>query len=353
MLIPSIDLIGGHAVQLEGGDPEKLRVDGGVPWAIAERFGRVGEIAVIDLDAAMKKGSNRALILELAKKYACRVGGGIRDVDSALELLDAGAEQVILGTAARPEILGELPRESVSAALDAVNDDVVVEGWTEKTGRTVIERMRELREYAGHFLVTFVEREGQLKGVDLDRVAQLKEEAGDCALTVAGGVATADEIAAIDAMSVDAQVGMALYTGKIGLGDAGACVFADDEVPTVLVDQHQRVVACDVATREYVSRAIESGTLKEDGDVFEAWNGLAVESVTADAARRSAMIRVRVEGDGMSGFTNRVKGVAELARMLGGRYVEAPAGSYTRRLFDDPELLRSKLAEEANELMDA
>ena len=127
MIVPSIDLQGGQTVQLVGG-AEKA-IDAGDPMPIAERFAIAGEIAVIDLDAAMRTGSNAALIEPLLARFACRVGGGIRDVASAVGWLDRGARKVILGTAAKPEILSQLPRERVIAALDARHGEVVVEGW--------------------------------------------------------------------------------------------------------------------------------------------------------------------------------------------------------------------------------
>ena len=117
MIIPSIDLMGGNAVQLVEGKEKVL--DAGDPGPIADRFGMVGEVAVIDLDAALGRGSNASVIRELLKRAPCRVGGGIRDAGAAIRWLDAGARKVILGTAARPEILRELPRERVIAALDA------------------------------------------------------------------------------------------------------------------------------------------------------------------------------------------------------------------------------------------
>ena len=128
MIIPSIDLQSGNAVQLIGGKEKEL--DAGDPRPIAELFGRVGEIAVIDLDAALGTGNNRDTILDLLGRAPCRVGGGIRDVDTARFWLDAGARKIILGTAARPDILEQLPRERVIAALDAVDGEVVEEGWT-------------------------------------------------------------------------------------------------------------------------------------------------------------------------------------------------------------------------------
>lgn len=135
MIVPSVDIRGAHAVQLEQG--RDLKIDAGDPLPIARRFGRVGEIAVIDLDAALSTGDNRGVIEGLVRVADCRVGGGIRDVDSAIRWLDAGASRVILGTAARPEVLRELPRERVIAALDARDGEVVDQGWTRGTGAKI------------------------------------------------------------------------------------------------------------------------------------------------------------------------------------------------------------------------
>ena len=162
MIVPSIDLQDGQAVQLIGG--EKKALDAGDPRPIARQYGRVGEIAVVDLDAALGRGSNAAVIEELVALAPCRVGGGIRTVEAAIAWLDRGALSVVLGTAARPEILQALPRERVIAALDARHGEVVVEGWQKGTGRGVLERIAELRDLVGGFLVTFVEREGRLAG---------------------------------------------------------------------------------------------------------------------------------------------------------------------------------------------
>ena len=108
MLVTSIDLMGGEAVQLVGGREKALSL--GDPRPIAERFARTGEVAVVDLDAAIGSGSNAALVRELVEIAPCRVGGGIRSVDAALDWLDAGATKVVLGTAATPEVLREAAR---------------------------------------------------------------------------------------------------------------------------------------------------------------------------------------------------------------------------------------------------
>ncbi|MEM1452539.1 MAG: HisA/HisF-related TIM barrel protein, partial [Planctomycetota bacterium] len=185
MIVPSIDLQGGSTVQLVGGEEKAL--DAGDPRPLLERFARVGETAVIDLDAAIGTGSNEDLITDLCRIAPIRVGGGIRDVETARRWLDRGAAKIILGTAARPEILSELPRERVIAALDARDGEVVVEGWRTRTGASIVDRMRELRDHVGGFLVTFVEREGRQGGTARHRGRELGDAAGDAPRTIAGG----------------------------------------------------------------------------------------------------------------------------------------------------------------------
>ena len=239
MIVPSIDLQGGQAVQLIGGETKAL--DAGDPRPLARRFGLVGEIAVVDLDAALGQGSNAAVIEELIDLAPCRVGGGIRDAAGAISWLDRGAHKVVLGTAARPEVLRALPRERAIAALDARHGEVVVEGWRTRTGQGVLERLAELRDLVGGFLVTFVEREGRLAGTDLAFAKEIRAAAGDAAVTIAGGITTAEEIAELDRLGCDAQVGMALYTGRLGLAEAFAAPLQSDRPdglwPTVVVDE--------------------------------------------------------------------------------------------------------------------
>ena len=239
MIVPSIDLQGGQTVQLIGG--ETLAIEAGDPRPIAARFGRVGEIAVIDLDAALGRGNHTEMIADLCSRHDCRVGGGIRDEATARRWLDAGAARIILGTAATPELLGRLPKERLIAALDARDGEVVTHGWTTRTGARIDDRIRELEPYVSGFLVTFVEREGRLGGTAMDRVAPLIAAAGKARVTVAGGVTTPDEIAELDRLGADAQVGMALYTGRLKLSDAFAAPLVSDRADglwaTVVVDE--------------------------------------------------------------------------------------------------------------------
>ena len=145
MIIPSIDIMDGQAVQLIGGETKAL--EAGDPMAIAARFARTGPIAVIDLDAALGTGDNSALIRSLCATYRCRVGGGIRSVERARAWLDAGAEHVLVGTAASPEFFAQLPRDRCLAALDVRGERVVIDGWRRQTEHGIEEQMAALNPY--------------------------------------------------------------------------------------------------------------------------------------------------------------------------------------------------------------
>ena len=368
MMIPSIDIQNGQAVQLIGG--EKKAVDAGDPRPIAAKFSRVGEIALIDLDAAMGTGNNTAIMREICAQYPCRVGGGIRDVQTAIDWLDAGARKVILGTAATPEILRELPRDRVIAALDARHDKVVVEGWKTQTDATIEDRMAELREYVSGFLVTFVEREGRMGGMPLDRVQQLVQVAGDAKLTAAGGVRNADDIAQVDRLGADAQVGMALYTGAIDLADGFcSCLRSDREDglwPTVVCDERGVALGLVYSNLESVRESIETGRgvyysrsrkgLWRKGE--SSGNTQELLGITPDCDRDALRFTVRQAGSGFchlgtSTCFGNVSGLDQLEATIAKRVSDAPQGSYTRRLLDDPSLLQAKLREEVDELMEA
>lgn len=366
MMIPSIDIQNGQAVQLIGG--EKKAIDAGDPRPIAEQFARVGEIALIDLDAAMGTGANKDLLKEICAQQPCRVGGGIRDVDTAIEWLDAGAQKVILGTAATPEILRELPRERVIAALDARNDKIVVEGWKKETNDTIEERMAELRQYVSGFLVTFVECEGRMGGLPFERVERLVECAGDAKLTAAGGVRNAEDIATIDALGADAQVGMALYSGAIDLADGFSAPLRSDRPdglwPTVVCDERGTSLGLVYSNLESVRESIETGTgvyysrsrrsLWRKGE--SSGNTQRLLRIDTDCDRDALRFTVRQSGPGFCHLGTATcfgesDGLDRLTTTIADRIENAPAGSYTRRLLDDPAMLSAKLREEVDELM--
>jgi phosphoribosyl-ATP pyrophosphohydrolase/phosphoribosyl-AMP cyclohydrolase len=367
MIVPSIDLQGGQTVQLIGGVEKAL--EAGDPRPIARRFGRVGEVAVIDLDAAIGTGSQTELVRELLDLAPCRVGGGIRDVETARMWLDAGAHKIILGTAARPEVLRELPRERVIVALDALSGEVVVEGWRTRTGRSIEECLEELREFADAFLITFVEREGRLGGIDLDYAARLVELAKGSHITFAGGITTAEEIAALDQLGADAQIGMALYRGHLDLTEGFAGVLRSDRAdglwPTVVQEEDGTLLGLCYSSLRSLREAIDSGRGVYESRRRGLWikgesSGATQEllGVDVDCDRDTLRFLVRQHGDGfchrgtVSCFADG-PGLPVLMRRLAQRVEDAVPGSYTRRLLDDADLLRAKLCEEAGELADA
>lgn len=367
MIIPSIDLQGRQVVQLVGGRDHAL--DAGAPGPWLERFGIAGEVAVVDLDAALGRGTQRDLIAPLCDAGRCRVGGGIRDYDTARWWLDAGAERIVIGTAAQPDLLRRLPRERVIAALDARDGEVVVEGWQTGTGRGILERMAELRELVGGFLVTFVEREGRLGGTDLAMSRTLVEAAGEARVTIAGGVTTAAEIAELDRLGADAQVGMALYTGRLSLAEAIAAPLVTDRTDglfaTVVVDERGTALGLAWSSHESLTRAIET----RQGVYHSRTRGLWVKGETSGATQELLRVDLDCDRDALrftvrqagAGFCHRETAtcwgeappLAALEATIADRRMTAPADSYTRRLFDDPTLLAAKLREEAAELSEA
>jgi phosphoribosyl-ATP pyrophosphohydrolase len=367
MIVPSIDLRGGHAVQLVGGREQKL--DAGDPRPILESFSIAGEVAVIDLDAALGEGSNAPLIEELCRSAPCRVGGGIRSAEAALRWLDAGASKVILGTAARPEILRQLPRERTMAALDAVDGEVVVDGWRTRTGEQIADRMAALRPYVSGFLVTFVEREGRMAGTASERVPALVEAAGDARLTIAGGVTTAEEVGVLDRLGADAQVGMALYTGRMSLGDAISATLRSDRPdgrwPTVVCDRAGTALGLTYSDAESLRVAVD----ERRGVYSSRRRGLWRKGASSGATQQLHRIEVDCDRDALrfvvsqhgSGFCHTgdytcfgpPRGLRALSQTIATRKESAPAGSYTARLFSEPGLLAAKLREEAAELAEA
>ena len=367
MIIPSIDLQAGQTVQLVGG--AKKALDAGDPVPIARRFRVAGEIAVIDLDAAMGTGSNAALVERVLAEAPARVGGGIRDRATAIRWLDAGACKIIIGTAATPELLRQLPRERVVAALDARDGEVVVDGWRTATGARLLERVAALRDLVGGFLVTFVELEGRMGGTNLALAKEVVAAAAGCRVTIAGGVTTAEEIRDLDRIGADAQVGMALYTGRLELADAIMAPLVSDRAdglwPTVVVDERGVALGLVYSSAESIREAVRRG----QGVYQSRSRGLWIKGASSGAVQELVRIDLDCDRDGPRfvvrqrdpGFCHldtrtcwgEESGLGRLARRLAARRSAAPEGSYTARLLADPALLAAKLREEAAELGEA
>lgn len=222
MLIPSIDLMGGKIVQLIQGEKKALEFDDFEYWI--ERFSTFPLIQLIDLDAAMGRGSNRELIAMICKRLPCQTGGGIRDVARASELLALGAKRVIFGSAllqdgainaalatTAAETLGT---EHLTFAIDSRNGKVAIKGWKENTTVDPKDMVRSLDQYCSAFLYTHIDTEGTMTGFPI-KVAQELAELTKKQMMVAGGIRSRAEVDDLDAIGVDAVVGMAIYTGTM------------------------------------------------------------------------------------------------------------------------------------------
>lgn len=364
MIVPSIDLVDGQAVQLLGGEGAPLVTAD--PIEQMQKFSTVGEVAVIDIDAARGVGQNSELIEKLCAMGRVRVGGGIRDTASALRWLDSGADKVIIGTAASEPLLSGLPRERVIVALDSRNSSVLTHGWREETGTNLFDSIERFRGLCGSFLVTFVEREGRLTGTDLERAERVVEAANPTRVTIAGGITTAAEIEALDDFGADAQIGMALYTGRLGLAEALTAPMSSDRAdglwPTVVTDEHGVALGMAWSNLASVRSAIATGSgvyhSRSRGTWVKGESSGAVQtllSIDADCDRDTLRFVVRQAEPGFCHLNNRTcwgpdRGLTRLARRLDAIAGARPADSNTTRLLEDPSLLAAKIVEEAGEL---
>jgi phosphoribosylformimino-5-aminoimidazole carboxamide ribotide isomerase len=220
MLIPSIDLMGGKIVQLVQGEKKALEFDDFDYWI--GRFSSYPMVQLIDLDAAMGRGDNHELIAMICKRLPCQTGGGIRDVARGKELLALGARRVIFGSALlkdgamnialAAEAASTLGAEHVTFAIDSRGGKVAIQGWKEATTIRPAEMVRTLDAYCSAFLYTHIDTEGTMTGFPLSLAREL---AGltEKKMIVAGGIRSRTEVDALDAIGVDAVVGMAIYTG--------------------------------------------------------------------------------------------------------------------------------------------
>ena len=222
MLIPSIDLMGGKIVQLVQGETKALEFDNFDHWI--ERFSKYPIVQVIDLDAAKRVGNNRELVAQISKRLICQVGGGIRNVETAREVLQAGASRVILGSSLIKDaqintefaatLANALGTAALVFALDSRGGRVAIDGWRKETTITAFDMIHALEPFCETFLYTNVDTEGLMGGIPIETVLAIRK-ATSRRLIVAGGITTQQEIDNLEALGMDAVVGMALYSSKL------------------------------------------------------------------------------------------------------------------------------------------
>ncbi|HKQ86879.1 MAG TPA: HisA/HisF-related TIM barrel protein [Candidatus Acidoferrales bacterium] len=230
MIIPCIDLQGGKAVQLVRG--RKLALSVSDVLGLLDRFRGYPILNVIDLDAAMRKGSNGRWIKRICAKapMQVRVGGGVRTAARAQQLIGWGAKKVIVGSAAfrngeihvsfLKTLAAQAGRKHIIIALDAEGGRIVVRGWRERLKLRPEEVMPKLEPYCSGFLCTFVDNEGTMKGTNLAWFRSLRR-ATKLPITAAGGIRSMREVNALEKLGMHAAVGMAIYTGKLATEQTG------------------------------------------------------------------------------------------------------------------------------------
>ena len=374
MVVASIDIMQGKVVQLKQGQEKVLERDDAV--ALAQEFDRYGEIAVIDLDAAMGKGDNVQLVQELLQYGEFRVGGGIRTVERAKELVTLGAKKVIIGSQAfehnginhvfLQELVTAVEQSRIIIAVDSLERKIVTRGWKHQTDIPLLEAVKELEQYTSEFLFTCVEREGTMKGADFDQIRELKQ-ATNRQITVAGGIATLEEVIETAKLGTDVQLGMALYTGKIDLGEAFIeCLNWDkaDLMPTITQDENGQMLMVAYSKKESLKKTFETGKMTYfSRSRQQLWTKGETSGhvqkflrIRADCDQDAILVTVKQSGSAChretySCFGDRKFTLQELHGVLQERIQANTQGSYTASL--TAETLRGKISEEAQELIEA
>ena len=228
MLVPCIDLQSGQAVQLVHGRKRELAVDD--VFGLLEKFQSHRWLHIIDLDAAIGTGDNNALAKKLCGQardrynFKVRVGGGIRTVARAEQIVAWGADQIIIGSAAFRDgkintrflraLIKKVPRKKIVIALDTARGHITIHGWRRKLTLRSEQVMPHLESFCSAFLCTDVDREGTMSGANLQWFRQLRGATAH-PIIAAGGIKSLREISALSKLNMDAAVGMSLYKNRL------------------------------------------------------------------------------------------------------------------------------------------
>ncbi|MBQ8634624.1 bifunctional phosphoribosyl-AMP cyclohydrolase/phosphoribosyl-ATP diphosphatase HisIE [bacterium] len=365
MLVASIDLMDGKAVQLQQGKTKVLERENVLE--LAKYYARFGEVAVIDLDCALNTGkNNEELIKKICKVAPCRVGGGIRTIEKAKQVLTWGAKKIIIGTAASEEFLSKLPQNRVMVAIDSRDGKITTKGWQEVSEFSTIDYVKRFENYCCGFLFTIVEREGMMQGTNIDFIKEIASSTSK-PITAAGGISTIEEIVELEKNNISCQLGMAIYTGKINLEDA-FCSCLDFEkmnglIPTIVQDKMtKQVLMLAYSTPESLRKSFETGLATYfSRSRNELWtkgltSGNTQELLNAkfDCDQDAILFTVSQKGnachlDRYSCFEDKNFTFEELFEVINDRKEKMPLNSYTTKLFNDEFYLKRKIMEEAFE----
>lgn len=396
MVIASIDMKNGHVVQLKNGkDPVLERDD---PFLLMQSFNVFGEVAIIDLDAALENNTNFStgetpntkILQSLLRKGNVRVGGGIRTVKRAKELISLGAEKIIIGSNAfklntttgeytlntdfLEKLVGAIGKQRIIIAVDSRNGFITLKGWTEQSTLPLIQTAKQVEKYASELLFTCVEREGCMCGADFEQIHMLRN-AVQCRLVVAGGINSLTEIVQLEKINVDVQLGMALYTEKVKLQDTfieclnweKAQTQTNGLIPVIAQSVNGEVLMTGFSNKEAFYKTFSTkhltfwsrtrNKLWTKGET--SGNVLKVKKLRADCDRDTVLATVIPAGGvchtgSNSCFSAEVAppySLSLLVKILKTRLENPTAGSYTASLTHERVL--EKIAEESTELIEA
>ncbi|MCI6442075.1 MAG: bifunctional phosphoribosyl-AMP cyclohydrolase/phosphoribosyl-ATP diphosphatase HisIE [Spirochaetia bacterium] len=391
MVIASIDMKDGHVVQLKNGKDLVLQRDDAD--SLINDFNKYGEVAIIDLDQALRytdaKGNtpNTELLKSLLRKGNVRVGGGIRDVKKAKELISLGAEKVIVGSAAwnadrkaesdpilnvafLEELVAAIGKQRVIISVDAINGKIALRGWTETANISLIEGAKEAENYASELLFTCVEKEGCMEGTDMDMCRQLRD-AVKCRVVAAGGVNSLEQIAELEKLGCDVQLGMALYTGAVSLKDSFmACLDwekTNGMIPVIAQSVNGEVLMMGFSNKEAIAKTFDTGKLtffSRTRNVLwtkgeTSGHFLEVVKMRVDCDRDTILATVIPHGGAChtGSFTcfgaepDERSSMERLYATISERFANPRPGSYTATLND--KRVREKVEEEAEEICEA
>lgn len=368
MIVPSIDLMDGKAVQLRQGKEKVLEKENVLE--LARYYSRFGEVALIDLDCALNTGKdNEHLIKQICKVARTRVGGGIRDIEKARRLLSYGAGKLIIGTKASEEFLSQLPKQNLIVSIDTKGGKIATEGWLKTVDATAKDYIERFSKFVSGFLYTVVEKEGMMQGCDFESISEIKKLT-DLEITAAGGISSVEEIVRLHKLGVSTQLGMCIYTDAVKLEDAFCEILNFDKqsglIPTIVQDYDSNQVlmlaysnkeACQKTLNEgvctYFSRSRQK--LWTKGETSKNFQHLVEARFDCDFD--TLLYKVNQTGNAchlnrFSCFEDKIFSVSDLYKTLQSRLEKMPEKSFTTKLFKDRKFLNSKIMEEASEVCD-
>lgn len=369
MIIPAIELRGGKVVTVQA--DESCRIHEDDPVELARALYRLGELVVIDLDAAQDIGDNLDLIRQICRVAECRVGGGIRDERRGDLLLRAGAKQLLVGTGADEELLARFPRKKVLVVMDIQDGRVVRRSRSEETDIDPVDLAIRLREHCAGFVYTLVGHRVRMERPELQRFEQLKSALPGHRLTAAGGFSTVEDLRELDRMGLDGQVTYGHSPCGTDLAEAFVSVLDTEKssglLPVVVQDTTGQVLALMHANPEAVLMSVQTGMATYwsagQGKIFtkgqSSGNTHDVITVRPDCTRGALLFTVKPTGpschlgryscfDDMSYNLHRIEQL-----MQDRKSAEDSRKSYTQLMLADRQAIKERILEEAASLAKA